>query len=138
MCVYVFDYSYYTVEFPVVIVTSCNFNSKYVILSGLSTLQPSGESDSSSVPENLTLIMVALATAVVLLIVGIVTVVAILACRRQPTTVIMRQRRNSKPPDEFELSEGGFGEGFHRRSAQYAASLYMPETEDIQRFSGLY
>lgn len=104
--------------------------------------QQNGENDSNSVPENLTLILVALAAAVVLLIVGIVTVVTILACRRQPgintgSTVVMRQRRSSKPPDEFELSEGGFGEGFHRRSAQYAASLYMPEiAAENPRFSG--
>lgn len=130
---------YHTVEFLVVILMSCNFNSKYVILLGLSTPQPTGEDGSTSVSENLTLILVALAAAVVLLIVVIVTVVTFLACRRQPTTtVVMRQRRSSKPPDEFELSEGGFGEGFHRRSAQYAASLYVPEIDEIhRRFSGL-
>lgn len=110
-------------------------------LLGLSTQQPSDE-NTSTLPENLTLILVTLAAAVVLLIVIIVTVVTYLACRRQPTTtttVVMRQRRSSKPPDEFELSEGGFGEGFHRRSAQYAASLYMPDIDEThRRFSGLY
>lgn len=111
-----------------------NCNLEYVIISERAA-NPGTEPE-TPVTQNLTLILVVLAAAVVLLIVGIVTVAGVLACRKQPT-VVRRQRRSSKPPDEFELSEGGFGEGFHRRSAQYAASLYMPETEERpSRLSG--
>ncbi|CAH1116559.1 unnamed protein product [Phaedon cochleariae] len=89
--------------------------------------QPS--SDSSTSNKNLTWIIIGASVAAVLLIMSIVIVAAVLACKR-PTTVVKRRcRRSSKPPDEFELSEDGFGEGFHRRSTQYRASMYG-ECED--------
>lgn len=69
------------------------------------------------------------AAAVVLLIVCIVTIATVLACRRQPTVVLRRPRQRSKPPEEMELSEAGFGEAFRRRSEQYRASMYGPEPE---------
>lgn len=77
-----------------------------------------------------------LAAAAVVLIVSIISVAAILACRRPRgvTAVIRRRsRRSSKPPEEFELSDDGFGEGFHRRSAQYRASMYGECEERISR-----
>lgn len=84
--------------------------------------------------QNLTLILLGLTAAAVLLIVGIVSVATVLACRKQPARVVMRRHQSgtraaSKPPDDLELSEAGFGEGFHRRSAQYRASLYAQEME---------
>nr|XP_023016282.1 hemicentin-2-like [Leptinotarsa decemlineata] len=90
-------------------------------------LKPDPESSTSG--KNLTLIIVGLAVAAVLLILSIIAVATILACRRPKTVVKRRPRRSSKPPEEFELSEDGFGEGFHRRSAQYRASMYG-ECED--------
>lgn len=79
--------------------------------------------------QNLTLILVGVAAAVVLLIVCIVSIAGVLACRRQPTVVLRRPRPSSKSPEELELSEAGFGEGFRRRSEQYRASMYGPELE---------
>lgn len=76
----------------------------------------------------MTLIMVGIGAIALILVIGIIAVAVALACRRQPT-VVRRQRRNSKPPDDLELSEAGFGEGFHRRSAQYRASLYAPDID---------
>ncbi|XP_065167789.1 B-cell receptor CD22 [Atheta coriaria] len=81
--------------------------------------------NSSSI--NLTLVLVILASAAMLLILGIVVVASILVCRKRPE-VVMR-RRSSRPPDELELSEAGFNEGFHRRSAQYRASVYNTELD---------
>ncbi|VEN64217.1 unnamed protein product [Callosobruchus maculatus] len=81
---------------------------------------------------NLTLIIVSAAAVAVTLIVSIIAAASILACRRTNAAedaVRRRGRRSSKPPDEFDLSEDGFGEGFHRRSAQYRASMYG-ECED--------
>lgn len=74
----------------------------------------------------------------VLLIVCIVSVAGVLACRRQPTVVLRRPR--PKPPDDVEMSEAGFGEAFHRRSAQYRASMYAQEVEERAsiRHSGKY
>lgn len=69
-----------------------------------------------------------------LLIVSIVAVAAVIACRRPTATAVQRRpRRSSKPPDEFDLTEAGFGEGFHRRSAQYRASMYGECEERISR-----
>ncbi|KAK9710824.1 hypothetical protein QE152_g25791 [Popillia japonica] len=96
----------------------------------------SGETGNVEEPmkQNLTLILLGLTASAVLLIVGIVSVATVLACRKQQSNsgnnaVVLRQRRSSKPPDDLELSEAGFGEGFHRRSAQYRASLYVQEME---------
>lgn len=72
-----------------------------------------------------------LAAAVVLLIVGIVSVAGILVCRRQPTVVMRRPQPCCKQSEEVELSEAGFGEGFRRRSAQYRASMYAQEVEQL-------
>ncbi|KAG5886152.1 hypothetical protein JTB14_018530 [Gonioctena quinquepunctata] len=91
------------------------------------TSKPSSESSTSG--KNLTLIIVGLTVAAVFLILSIVAVATILACRRPKEVVMRRCRRSSKPPEEFELSDDGFGEGFHRRSAQYRASMYG-ECED--------
>ncbi|CAG9860290.1 unnamed protein product [Phyllotreta striolata] len=104
--------------------TSLFFNNEDVPSSN-----PAAEASPSSV--NLTVIVVSLAAAAVVLIVSIISVAAILACRR-PGVVRMR-RRSSKPPEEFDLSEAGFGEGFHRRSAQYRASMYGECEERISR-----
>ncbi|XP_018564247.2 hemicentin-1 [Anoplophora glabripennis] len=90
-----------------------------------------GSTDSSG--QGLTLIIVGFAAAAVLLIVSVVAVAAVIACRKPAATVRRRQRRTSKPPEEFDLAEGGFGEGFHRRSAQYRASMYGECEERISR-----
>lgn len=66
----------------------------------------------------------------VLLSVSIVAVAAFLACRKK-TTVVRRRVNTTKPPDDMEMSEAGFGEGFHRRSAQYRASLYAQEAASV-------
>lgn len=105
------------------------------------TTQPTSSSTSS-----LTLIVVGLTAAAVLLIVGIVTVATVIACRRPPPTVtsslaadpaaVQLRRRRSKQRmdvDESELSEAGFGEEFHRRSAQYRASMYAEAEDRISR-----
>ncbi|KRT85732.1 hypothetical protein AMK59_1865 [Oryctes borbonicus] len=103
------------------------------------SLNTDGSGSSTETPQpmkqNLTLILLGLTAAAVLLIVGIVAVATVLACRKQQANagttgvVLRRERRSSKPPDDLELSEAGFGEGFHRRSAQYRASLYAQEME---------
>uniref|UniRef100_A0A6P7GPC6 Uncharacterized protein LOC114339202 n=1 Tax=Diabrotica virgifera virgifera TaxID=50390 RepID=A0A6P7GPC6_DIAVI len=95
-----------------------------------SEVVPTAENSTSSM--NLTAIIVGLACAAVILIISIVSVSAILACKK-PKTGIVKRRRSSKPPDEFDLSEDGFGEGFHRRSAQYRASMYGECEERISR-----
>lgn len=107
-----------------------NGRRRYVSLDAATNLSNGGNSTEMPQPmkQNLTLILLGLTAAAVLLIVGIVAVATVLACRKQPR-VVLRQRRNSKPPDDLELSEAGFGEGFHRRSAQYRASLYTQEME---------
>jgi hypothetical protein len=73
---------------------------------------------------------VALTAAAVLLIVGIVAAACVIACRKTPV-VVRRQTTTRKSSDDLELSEAGFSDGFHRRSAQYRASMYaLQETED--------
>ncbi|XP_072390735.1 neural cell adhesion molecule 1 isoform X2 [Diabrotica undecimpunctata] len=96
-----------------------------------SEVVPTAENSTSSI--NLTAIIVGLACAAVILIISIVSVSAILACKKPKTGIVKRRRRSSKPPDEFDLSEDGFGEGFHRRSAQYRASMYGECEERISR-----
>lgn len=86
------------------------------------------DTDKGNQPITLTLLLVILAAIVMVLIIGIVAIASVLACRRQPQ-VALRARRSSKPPEELELSEAGFNEGFHRRSAQYRASLYASESD---------
>ena len=72
----------------------------------------------------------ALTAAAVLLIVGIVAAACVIACRKTPV-VVRSQTTARKSSDDLELSEAGFSEGFHRRSAQYRASMYaLQETED--------
>ncbi|XP_056634796.1 hemicentin-2 [Diorhabda sublineata] len=93
---------------------------------------PTAETSTSNM--NLTALIVGLACAAVLLIVSIVSVSAVLACRKPKNRLVQRRsRRSSKPPDDFDLSEDGFGEGFHRRSAQYRASMYGECEERISR-----
>lgn len=83
--------------------------------------------------QSLTVILVGLTAAAVLLIVGIVAVACVIACRKSSSTtpVRRRQQQGNKCSEEIELSEAGFSEGFHRRSAQYRASMYaLQETEE--------
>lgn len=95
-----------------------------------------------------------------MLIVSVVVAATVLACRRRTHSQRMlfteflklvllhvtvtasdsissvrrrRERRSSKPPSDLELSEAGFGEGFHRRSALYRASMYGECEERISR-----
>lgn len=82
---------------------------------------------------NMTVIIVAAAVIVLILIFSIITVTSVLACRKPTVVVRRRDRRSSKPPDEFDLSEAGFGEGFHRRSDLYRASMYGECEDRIQR-----
>lgn len=91
------------------------------------------ESGSGSSRRGLTLIIIGLTAAAVLLIVGIVVAAAVVACRKPPATVRRRPRNTRKPPDDGELSEAGFGEDFHRRSAQYRMSMYGEAEERISR-----
>ncbi|XP_068894173.1 neural cell adhesion molecule 1 isoform X1 [Tenebrio molitor] len=93
------------------------------------TTRPGSEGYPSS-RQNLTVILVALTAAAVLLIVGIVAAACVIACRKTPV-VVRRQTTTRKSSDDLELSEAGFSDGFHRRSAQYRASMYaLQETED--------
>ncbi|XP_066142392.1 neural cell adhesion molecule 1 isoform X2 [Euwallacea fornicatus] len=80
---------------------------------------------------NLTVIIAGVSVAAFLLIIGVVVTASVVACRR--SAVRRRERRSSKPPSELELSEAGFGEGFHRRSALYRASMYGECEERISR-----
>ncbi|XP_060524605.1 hemicentin-1 isoform X2 [Cylas formicarius] len=85
---------------------------------------------------SLTLIIAGLSVTAVLLIVVIIAVSTVIACRKnapKSTTIRKRRRPSSKPPSELELSEAGFGEGFHRRSALYRASMYGECEERISR-----
>ncbi|XP_063921788.1 neural cell adhesion molecule 1 isoform X2 [Zophobas morio] len=94
------------------------------------TTRPGSEGYPSSRHQNLTVILVALTAAAVLLIVGIVAAACVIACRKTPV-VVRSQTTARKSSDDLELSEAGFSEGFHRRSAQYRASMYaLQETED--------
>ncbi|KAK9880426.1 hypothetical protein WA026_011673 [Henosepilachna vigintioctopunctata] len=85
---------------------------------------------------NLTPIYVVLTSCAVILVVVIITAVSILACRK-PTTQVVRRPKSTRcvksGPEDFEgNSEAGFGEGFHRRSAQYRASMYGPPPEEVE------
>ncbi|CAH1982433.1 unnamed protein product [Acanthoscelides obtectus] len=94
--------------------------------------QPFADGPSAQGSSNLTVIIISAAAVTVTLIVSIVAAASALACRRSTVAedaVHRRGRRSSKPPDDFDLSEDGFGQGFHRRSAQYRASMYG-ECED--------
>lgn len=70
-------------------------------------------------------------TAIIL--VTSIAIVVVVACRKPEAVQKRTARRSSKPPEEFDLSEDGFGEGFHRRSAQYRASMYGECEERISR-----
>ncbi|XP_030745151.1 hemicentin-1 [Sitophilus oryzae] len=86
--------------------------------------------------QNLTIIIAGISVTAVLLIVIVVVVSTVIACKKsrvRNTTIRRRERRSSKPPSELELSEAGFGEGFHRRSAMYRASMYGDCEERISR-----
>ncbi|XP_044746121.1 hemicentin-1 [Coccinella septempunctata] len=84
---------------------------------------------------NLTPIYIVLASCGLLLVIVIITAVSILACRKPSSEVVVRPKKartTKNISEEFELnSEAGFGSGFHRRSAEYRASMYG--TEDIER-----
>ncbi|CAH0550171.1 unnamed protein product, partial [Brassicogethes aeneus] len=99
----------------------------------LDMVERKNPSDDSISRPGLTVILVGLTALAALLIVGIVAAAAVIACRRPPAAVRRRRREASKPPSELELSEAGFGEGFHRRSAQYRASMYGETEERISR-----
>ncbi|ERL85566.1 hypothetical protein D910_02985 [Dendroctonus ponderosae] len=92
---------------------------------------PSG----SSTSHHLTIIIAGVSATAILLILAIVIAATVIACRKAPSTVPVRrrERRSSKPPSDLELSEAGFGEGFHRRSALYRASMYGECEERISR-----
>lgn len=124
---------------------------------GLGDATTDSDSDSSksilSSAPTLTLILLSLALLAFLLILSIVTAATILACRRCPSTAqqrvtpqllqqhqlsgtdglitIRRSRRSSKPPEELELQSevAGFNDDFHRRSAQYRASVYALQVD---------
>lgn len=98
--------------------------------------EPSADAPSSDPPvpnKNLTVIIIVGAVTAVILIVSIIIVASIVACRKPEAVKRRTARRSSKPPEEFDLSEDGFGEGFHRRSAQYRASMYGECEERISR-----
>lgn len=79
--------------------------------------------------QSLTLILLVLTAVAALLIVSIISAATVLACRKRPPVVVQQRTTRYKPPDDMELSEAGFNEGFHRRSAQYRASLYEQEID---------
>ncbi|KAL3285926.1 hypothetical protein HHI36_000444, partial [Cryptolaemus montrouzieri] len=85
---------------------------------------------------NLTPIYVVLISCSVILVIVIITAVFVLACRKPKPQVELRSRSEHKSKsgiEEFEVnSEVGFGEGFHRRSAQYRASMYGPEEVEMR------
>ncbi|XP_045461222.1 hemicentin-1 isoform X1 [Harmonia axyridis] len=87
------------------------------------------------VSTNLTPIYIVLSSCAVILVIVIITAVSILACRKPSTEVVVRRKNTRKPnnmTEDFELnSEAGFGSGFHRRSAQYRASMYG--MDDVER-----
>ncbi|XP_031352494.1 hemicentin-2 isoform X2 [Photinus pyralis] len=83
--------------------------------------------------QSLTLILLVLTAIASLLIVGIISVATILACRKRPPAVTGQSTTRHKPPDDMELSEAGFSEGFQRRSAHYRASLYLQEIDRNSR-----
>lgn len=84
---------------------------------------------------NLTPIYIVLSSCAVILVIVIITAVFILACRKSSSEVAIRPKKTrvaKNTTEEMEMnSEAGFGSGFHRRSAQYRASMYG--TEDIER-----
>ncbi|KAL1513908.1 hypothetical protein ABEB36_003247 [Hypothenemus hampei] len=85
---------------------------------------------------NLTLIIASVSALAFLLILIVAIATSVVLCRKsssENTQVTRRNRRSSKPPSELELSEAGFGEGFHRRSALYRASMYGDCEERISR-----
>lgn len=83
--------------------------------------------------KNLTVIIIVGAVTAVILILSIIIVASVIACRKPSAVQHRTARRSSKPPEEFDLSDDGFGEGFHRRSAQYRASMYGECEERIAR-----
>ncbi|KAF5299763.1 hypothetical protein FQA39_LY11433 [Lamprigera yunnana] len=89
--------------------------------------------ESAPTSQSLTLILLVLTAIASLLIVGIISVATILACRKRPPIVTRQSTTCRKPPDDTELSEAGFSEGFHRRSAHYRASLYLQEIDGNSR-----
>lgn len=82
---------------------------------------------SSPANQSLTLILLGLTAVAAVLMVGIISAATVLACRKRPAVAVRRRTTSRKPPDDYELSEAGFNEGFHRRSSQYRASLYEQE-----------
>lgn len=120
-------------------------------------------SNKPATAQNLTIIIAVVSAAAILLIVSVVVAATVLACRRRTPSQRMlfreflnlvllnvavthitandsissvrrrRERRSSKPPSDLELCEAGFGEGFHRRSALYRASMYGECEERISR-----
>lgn len=83
--------------------------------------------------QSLTLILLVLTAVAALLIVSIISAATVLACRKRPVAVVRQRTSRGKPPDDLELSEAGFNENFHRRSAQYRASLYEQEMDRNSR-----
>lgn len=98
--------------------------------------EPSSDAPSSQYSptpnKNLTVIIAVGAVTGLILITSVIIVVVVV-CRKPEAVKKRTARRSSKPPEEFDLSEAGFGEGFHRRSAQYRASMYGECEERISR-----
>ncbi|CAG9765891.1 unnamed protein product [Ceutorhynchus assimilis] len=102
----------------------------------ISNIPNSKKTLGSQTNQNLTILISGVSAAAVLLILAIIIAATVNACRKSPSRaapVRRRERRSSKPPSELELSEAGFGEGFHRRSAFYRASMYGECEERISR-----
>nr|XP_022903613.1 nephrin isoform X2 [Onthophagus taurus] len=106
-----------------------------IINSGIDrdNLNSNGMEEGFPVKQNITLLLITLVASIFLLIICIVCTASMLACKKNnnvaQTVVMRRPRRCSKPNEDLELSEAGFGEGFHRRSAQYRASMYAQEID---------
>lgn len=114
-----------------------------LLLSGLGHIYSAVQVASPApLSQSLTLLLVGLAILAALLIACIVTAAAVLACRRRPqqpppVDLELVRRRSRKPRrEETELSEAGFNEEFHRRSAQYRASMYTQEIDRQSRMLG--
>ncbi|KAF7281767.1 hypothetical protein GWI33_004282 [Rhynchophorus ferrugineus] len=86
--------------------------------------------------QNLTIIIAGISASALLLIIVVVVIATVVACKKSrggARTGRRRERRSSKPPSELELSEAGFEDGFHRRSAMYRTSMYGECEERISR-----
>ncbi|XP_050295244.1 nephrin isoform X2 [Anthonomus grandis grandis] len=122
---------------PIIQVKSGSYLNDNILDDGTQTYKfqdiPNTNKSTTENPQMTLIIAGALALAV-LLIFSIVIAATIIACKKKSRAPLVRRReRSSKPPSELELSEAGFGDGFHRRSALYRASMYGECEERISR-----